>query len=185
MKRKKIMQRREFLRKTVIGTLGSVSAMGIVSGRDNGEAPNGKVKTETVSMFAPRDDPRVVNAGSWLIHRWSWIDLEGGDSTEEDVQRYLDSVELSIQIDGEEIENPDQYWGNIHRNEEGKYIVHWKYKTPPKSTGLHTFSVEVSFPDGYEDLAPADEDALQMDVPVGFRKLYTGHYKVTAGRGKK
>lgn len=178
------MKRRDFVTRASGIALGSVLASGTVAGRDGGSSPNGNVRTETVSIFAPEDDPRQVSTGSWISHSWGWFDGEGGDSTREDLERWLDAVELTVLIDGEEVENPDQYLGEIFLNDDGKYQIDWEYVTPPKSPGRYTFTVEYYYPDGFEDVSDEDEEGPDIEHPPGFRQAWTGHYEVTGGRGK-
>lgn len=171
------MRRRQALRTIGAGiaTLG-VSSTASARGRD--ETPNGNVETTDVNIFAPEDDPVDVPAGNWVNHSWGWIDAGyGGDSTEEGIEAYLEAVEITIRIDGEEIADPDQYWGEPKQNDDGKWIVRWEHVTPPKSPGHHTFTLEAFFPDGFED------DGEVVREP-GSREELTGHYEVTRGGGK-
>lgn len=179
------MNRRNILKRAGAVALGGFLATGNVSSRGQDSSPNGKVETEEVSIFAPEDDPKQVSAGSWLNHRWGWIDLGGGDSTREDIERWFDAVELTISIDGEEVSNHEQYWGEIQQNENGKYVVWWEYVTHPKAVGDHTFTVEFYYPDGYEDLSEDGDAQYEEDLPPGTRHTFTGHYEVTGGRGKR
>lgn len=172
-----------FDRRTVLKTVGTGITLGggtlastPAAARAAGELPNDDVPTELVSIFAGRADPRQVSAGTWLEHTHAWIDREGGDRTKADVERYLDAVETTHWIDGERVENSGQYWGEIVPKD-GSWYVPWEYYTPPKSPGLHTFTAEFYFPDGFEDLSE-DEDATNLDIAPGSTTTLTGFYEV-------
>lgn len=172
-------------RRTVLKTLGAGIAVGGASfastpaaARDSGEPPAGNVPTTEVTILIPKDDPRPVEPGSWLKHYHGWIDGEGGDRTKADVERWLDSVETTPKIDGEVIENPSQYWGDVTYSEEyDSWVVFWEYYTPPKKPGLHEFSVEYSHPDGFEDTSP-EEGTRDIDLEPGFTNTISGYYQI-------
>lgn len=173
------MRRRQFAR-TVGASIVGVGLASTVSAREEGELPNGQVEFTRVHPFAPEDEPVSVPAGDWIKHTVGWVD--DGEQRREDVEAYLDAVEITVWIDGEETENPDQYWGDIvyqdrtedDEESEYKYYVWWEYYTPPKEPGSHTFTIEFSFPDGL--------DAGDSQRPEGFTNTLEGHYEVQAGR---
>ena len=141
------MRRRQFAR--MIGA--GIAGMGLtstVSARGEGELPNEHVDTVRVHPFAnDEENPITVPAGTWLEHSIGWIDT--GEQNKSDIQAFLDAVEYTAWIDGEEIEKPEQYWGEIHwDNDMQGWVVWWKYHTPPKKPGLYTYTSELAFPDG-------------------------------------
>lgn len=173
------MRRRTFAKSIGAGIAG-LGLTSTVSARSEGELPNENVEFTNVHPFAPAEDPVTVPAGDWIRHIVGWVD--DGEQRRVDVEAYLDAVEMRVWIDGDEIENPDQYWGDIvyqdrtAEDEEPayKYFVWWTYDTPPKDPGSHTFTVEFAFPDGL--------DAGESTRPVGFSRTFEGHYEVRPGR---
>ncbi|WP_148263711.1 hypothetical protein [Halopiger xanaduensis] len=166
-------------RRQVVQMLGSgIAALGFsstVSARSDGEAPNGNVETADVNIFSPKNDPVEVSSGTWVNHYWGWVDADyGGDSTEDGIEAFLDAAEITVRIDGDEISDPDQYWGEPEQNDEDQWVVWWEYVTPPKGPGLYTFTLESYFPDG-----------LKVNGEVvrepGTRNEFTGYYEVTGG----
>lgn len=175
------MQRRRFLQQTGTVALGAVALTGSANAREEGELPNENVDSVQVSIFGSRDNPNQVSTGTWIEHGWGWVDVEG-ESTRADVQRYLDRVDIEVAIDGDRLENPMQYWGDIHRNDEGNYRAIWRYATPPKPPGLHEFQVTVMFPEGFEDGLEEDGEN-QADFPPGHEYTYNSYYEVVPGGG--
>lgn len=141
------------------------------SARGDGTAPSDRVETEDVSIFSAQDDPTTVATGSWINHRFGWLDANG-ESTREGIERFFDAVELTIWIDGELVEDHEQYWRDPYQNEDGDWLAYWEYVTKPKSPGLYEFSVEFYFPDGLYD---SGEEVR----PPETRNLWTGYYEVT------
>ena len=175
------MRRREFAR-TIGAGIATLGISSSVTARSEGELPNGNVPVETVSIFSSEEDPRIVSAGSWLNHRWGWVDAEGGDSTYEDVKNWRDATEHTILIDGEEIETPEQYWGDIYQNDDGSWIVLWEYYTPPKEPGVYTFTVKTRYTEDFED-TDTDPDTRDADREAGETEFaLTGYYRVVGGK---
>jgi len=174
------MRRRQFV--SLVGAgLATVGLTGTVSADPGRTPPNENVDNSEVYPFpwvAPKDDPKQIDTGEWITHAHAWIDPTKDESGKEDVQRWLDAVEQTVWIDGEEVENPDQYWSDVQYNEEeDAYFTRWKKSTPPKSPGLYSFTLENYYPDGYEDDTESREP--------GTRNKFTGYYEVVSGKGKK
>lgn len=146
---------------------GGLLASGQVSARGPGGKPNGNVDSTEVSVFSTEDDPVQVARGDWVKHRIGWL-----ADTEEDVQTWLDTVEKTFYIDGEEVEDTEQYFGEIEPYGEGNAVVQWEYYEPPKSPGLHTFTVEFYYPEGYDG-------GLGNPRDPGTRNEYTGYYEIS------
>lgn len=164
-------------RRTVVkGAAGALTTItlfsGIGSARSEGELPNGNVSESRVHPFGTRDDPIQVATGDWITHYLGWIDDEGGDHSREDVAAWLDAVEFSARIDGDPVENPDQYWGDIvpQKTDDGTdtWAVWWEYSTPPKKPGLHTFTIRLEYPDGFDDAG----------FEPGLTREFTSYYEV-------
>lgn len=153
-----------------------LSTASTVSARSEGELPNDRIDTIRVHPFAnDEEDPITVPTGTWIEHSIGWVDT--GEQNKSDVQAYLDAVEYTAWIDGEEIENPDQYFGDIHWDDEREaWIVWWKYHTPPKKPGRYTYTSDLYFPDGFDQSADP--------IPEGHRIHLKSYYEV-APRGSK
>lgn len=163
------MIRRRFLETAGTVTLGGLFASGTVSATEGGSKPNGNVDVDEVSVFSTEGEPTDVDAGDWIEHRIGWI-----ADTEADVQRWLDTVEPTMTIDGEEVENVFRYFGDIEpageENEDA--VVWWEYYTPPKTPGMHTFSAEFYYPERYDG-------GLGSPREAGTRNTFTGYYAVS------
>lgn len=170
-----LMRRRTFA-KTVGAGIAGLGLSSTVSARGEGELPNENVDFTRVHPFGSKKNPIAVPTGSWIKHYTGWVD--DGEQHKEEVEAYLDAVELSAYIDGEEVEKPEQYWGDIwlqDRSDEGeepvyKWVVYWEYDTPPKEPGMHTFRTEYHYPDGL--------DAGASQRPVGHTDTLTSYYEV-------
>lgn len=171
------MRRRQFAR-LVGGSIAGAGLLGHVSAREAGDTPNDNVSDKRITPFSSEDDPDEVSTGTWISHALGWVDKEGGDSTKADVERFIDVVEVSATIDGEEIEDTEEYWGDVHYDDDYEaYIGWWEYSTPPKSPGTYEFTIEFYYPDGFYD------SGNEVREP-GRRDSFTGYYEVTPKKGK-
>lgn len=170
-----MVNRRTFLRRAGVAAAGGAVTTGTAAARRGGDAPSDRVETADVSIFSDPDDPVAVAAGSWVNHRFGWVDAYG-ESSKADLERYLDAVDLTVRIDGEEIDDPARYWGEFERNDEGNWIVWWSYVTPPKSPDLYEFEVVFAYPDGYTD--------GDLVIEPGYERAWAGYYEVVAGKGR-
>lgn len=144
------MRRRDLLKKSAGALAASALFTGVSAARDEGEAPNENVGSALVHPLT--NEPLEVGAGQWITHRFGWVDAEGEESTEADVQRWFNKTHVEVFIDGEEIENPEQYWGDIfYAEDQGQWKVMWEYTTPPKSPGLYSFKVNWVYEETFED----------------------------------
>lgn len=176
------MFRRQVLKQSGVMLAGVLALSGSASGREDGELPNDEVAVTNVSVFRGEENPEEVPAGSWLNHIVGWVDAEGDgiedaahESTEEDVERWLDAVKFSAWIDGDSIPDADQRWSDPFETDEGTWATLWEYHTPPKSIGVHTFRTAWYYPNGFTD-GP-------YEIAEGARFELTGYYKV-GKRGK-
>jgi len=174
------MRRRQFV--SLVGAgLATVGLTGVASADPGRTPPNENVDNTEVYPFgwtAPKDDPKQVNTGEWITHTLSWIDAGDEESERDDVERWLEAVEMTAWIDGEKVEDAEQYWGDVQYNEEEEaYFTRWENSTPPKGPGLYSFTIEHYYPDGYES------DGVSREP--GTRNEFTGYYEVVSGKGKK
>lgn len=166
------MRRRQFARMVGAGIAG-LGITSSVSARGDGELPNEKVSTTRVNPLM--QSPVPVDAGDWVTHYIGWLDGEGGDIEKEDVERWLDVVEMRVWIDGTELQDVDDYWGEIYYDEQYEsYVVFWEYSTPPKSPGTYSFTIEFSYPDGFYDGGEVR--------PPGTVNRFSCNYKVSPGQ---
>lgn len=163
------MRRRDVLKRSAGVLTAATVFSGTSTAREPGELPDDDVPVSRVNPFGKKWDPITVGSGDWITHTIGWLDIEGGDRTKEDVATWLDVVEFSAFIDGEEIQNPEQYWGAIeHAEDRNSWVVWWEYSTPPKQPGLHTFTTQTVYPDGFEDagFAPGKTTELRSYYQV-------------------
>jgi hypothetical protein len=111
---------------------------------------------------------REVPTGDWIVHGLSYDQELDGQTHEEvkrDLEQFLERVESTILLDGEPLENPDQYWGEPEQLEEDRWTVQWQYATPPKPVGTeHTFELTWTFDPPFEPFE--GEDAFdRIDTP--------------------
>lgn len=161
------------------------ASTGVVGAGGKGESPSDKVDTTDVHPLNPNpSEPINVPKGNWVNHYIGWVDHEGAGSEKEDVERWLDAVEMEVFIDGEEIENPDQYWGDVNYSDEKEgYVVWWEYQSPPKPPGLYDYTVVYNYPDGFEDPGPKEDEDLderdnELVIPENTTKVLTSYYRV-------
>lgn len=170
------MRRRTFTRMVATGLTGLTLSTSTAAARSNGTLPNGNVSTATVHVFGTVQDPIQVDAGSWITHYAGWLDDHGGDNTKADVDHWLDAVEFSAWIDGQPIPNAKQYF-EAPALINGAWTTEWRYSTPPKSSGNHTFTTEWYYPNGYTD-------GTHTIRQPGERNTFTSHYEVTPKNGR-
>ncbi|WP_435348559.1 hypothetical protein [Haloarchaeobius sp. HRN-SO-5] len=166
------MFRRQLLKRGGALAGGGIVLSGTVAARDDGELPNGNVPVSRVHVFGSREDPLEVSMGDWVKHTVGWIDGEGGDSTREDVQRWLDAKEYSAWIDGEPVPDADERYTEPYFRDDDRtgWVSSWKYTTPPKQPGLHTWRSQWHYPDGFSD--------GQFTIPAGHRAELVSFYEV-------
>ena len=154
------MHRRAFIRTTgaILGTSALVSST--TGARREGYLPNGKVSHSIVTPF-PNDD-RTVPAGDWLVHRVGWVDE--GETAREDIDHFLQAVDLDAWIDGERVGDEARFWREPYVVSEGEnagqWAIWWKYATPPKGVGEHSFRVVFTFEEDHEGLPAGSEFPL-------------------------
>lgn len=153
------MRRRQF-GYTIGGGIVALGLSPLASARQEGELPNGRVENTVVAGFTDtKEEAHTVPTGNWITHRVGWylpVDAYG-KSTKSGIKKFLDTVEFSAWIDGEKINNAMQYWGDPVEIDD-EWYTYWRYSTPPKKPGYHTFKTVWEFPEGYEygDLQPRD-----------------------------
>lgn len=166
------MRRRQLLTATG-ATVAAATALAsgvtaAASGR--GEVP-GNAPSAEVHPFP--GGVQQVSAGEWVVHRIGWVDVEGGDSTREDVEEFLAKTDTQAWIDGDPVEDTDAIWGEPVQGDDGQWYVWWRYATPPKQPGTYSFRYRIEFT---EDMSEGDNEAGDV-VDL------TGTYEVSGGRG--
>lgn len=150
------LTRRRVLGVIGVGALTASTLPMSATAREEGELPNDTVKYTDVlpfncteRSFCDRPHPQTVPVGDWVLHTWSWIptayDDEGhqcGGAAEqkEYLDNHLSNANWTVWIDGEKIDNAEQYWSKVYSEEFNQWILRWEYATPPKNEGTHTFT---------------------------------------------
>ena len=166
-----------------VALAGSAFASGASADSENnteGDLPNKKVPYTYVYPFV--NVPQEKEAGRWIVHRTGWIGIpplkrhrEGETyvSTYDEVSRFVESINTRAWIDGEEIENADQYWREPEKHD-GNWIVYWDYATPPKPPGEYTFKTAIEFEETYV----IDEEELGIVREKGTINTRSATYSV-------
>lgn len=76
---------------------------------------------------------------------------------------------FDVRIDGEPVEEEDEYWGEVQQTDDGSWIVRWRYATPPKEPGL--CELEMTFG------SPSASRRGTVRKP-GTVDTFTGYYEV-------
>lgn len=177
------MHRRTVLR-TVGGAVAGSSLFGgtVSAGGERRLPPNVHVPSSGVHPFSnvPGVEAPVVSTGEWIPHRIGWVDDPSGGLEREDVARFMDAVTVHAEIDGESVEDADQYWGEIQPYEDDNYVVWWRYSTPPKRPGTHTFSFTFEFVEEYRDQGTDGEGRYHEE---GETVAVSGEYRVERRSG--
>jgi len=175
------MDRRTFISRAGTATVALTAASSTVlagSGRDS--VPNDSVSAITVYPFPGDDDPSdddthtEVPAGDWIRHQALLVSATAEGPTW--LENYLNSVDLHVRIDDETIEDPAQYFGEpfeLSDDRWGEWGAMWKYVTPPKPPGVHTFEIS-------EEVVETRKLSGKVREP-GFTRTTTGTYQVTPG----
>jgi hypothetical protein len=182
------MDRRTILKGVGTAILGGISVTGagaVTANKGKGYLPNDNVSHEIVGPF-PKE--QKVEVGNWIVHGVSWIAVPPFDeqdpdktykSTKDEILRYKNSVTAIPKIDGERIEDADQYWRGPLKVD-GKWRAAWAFATPPKNPGEHSFHWAFRVTDDFQ----LDEDSFgeweEGDIDDSF-----GTYTVVKSRGKK
>lgn len=109
--------------------------------RPEGRLPDTSVPTKTVTAGVP---VQLVPAEAWVIHRLGTYTT--GDEGPDALREMRDKPEYRFRIDGELVESPGQFWGDIHRREDERLGLSWQYTLPPQPEGDYRFEVEIEFP---------------------------------------
>lgn len=173
------MLRRTALRRGGSIVAGAVTLGGTVVAKGSGEKPSGNVSTTDVHPFSTESDPIEVPAGDWIRYEFGWIDTEegSGDSTREDIVRWLDTVDFDFWIDGEPIPNAEQYYSEPFQNDDGTWLTRWEYFTPPETPGDHVARFRWTYTRDFDDGT--------FHVPEGHVVTMHGYYEVVPGGGSR
>jgi len=98
----------------------------------------------------------TVTSGEWLTFTSGW-----GSKTEEQAIQYLENTRLEVVIDGEEVEDPEDYyldpawypdfWFDLNGDGEqqdievGWWIIFWLLDSQPLNVGEHWWSWKIKF----------------------------------------
>ncbi|WP_267642449.1 hypothetical protein [Haloarchaeobius amylolyticus] len=142
------MDRRRFLKRSGVALASTTLAATPVAAAGDGDAPNDQVETTLVS---PVGDDFTVPAGSWVDHRLGWVDRHE-PSKRAYIEEYLEKLNfISYTIDGEPVENPDDYWNEPYVNENDYWTIYWEYTTPPVDPGVHEVAWTIEYEEPIDD----------------------------------
>lgn len=147
--------RRDVLQKSGLALAGATALSGTALADDAdprpepiaGTVPNDSVQSSIVNPYGSNDS---AEAGDWIIHDFGWvIPMPVGEGGVEAARDWVNTTETQVVIDGELVENPEQYWREPHafEGDDSLTIIPWQYKTPPKSVGEYYFEWQ-SYLDG-------------------------------------
>ena len=171
------INRRRFL-KTAGVTLGAPTFIGVGAARKSGEPP-ANAPQQRVGGFGKHEVP----AGHWLVNSLTYNAFVRCYDDESEVlavlDQFLDRVTLKVIIDGEPVENTDEYWGEPYTGEIGgeeTYHLGWQYAEPPKPVGAE-YDIEMSLsfdppfvmsgPQETPDGECVEQEMTFMQVPPG------------------
>jgi hypothetical protein len=152
-----------------------VTALGLttttVAARDEGELPNGNVSTSPVNPFFRKEVP----TGDWVHHRFGWVESCKDPATNaRRAADYLDVTDITVHINGERIENPEQYYadsaepfppGEDADTTDARWVP-FSYYTPPKGVGEYSFARRVEYTDEFfqVDAGPVGDICSENDT---------------------
>lgn len=113
-------------------SLADPSDANLIEGGARGDAPAEAVDVTQVDPF-PFVGEQSVAAGDWIEHTV-------GLGTEDRESLAETQDELTAAIDGEQIDNVDQFFGEPFEDGD-QVVVFWSLYTQPKPVGTYTFTV--------------------------------------------
>lgn len=164
-------------RRHTLGLLGTAAAgIGLttgVSAADEGDRPTTSV--------APFFDQKVPT-GNAIEHYIGWVESCGTpEERRARVEAFLDSVELTVNIEGIDVEDPSQYWNEPVQEGEETYVW-WRFETEPRPPGVYDFDMTLEFSKPFTTL----DENCEEEVRSGVDFVGETVYEVTpdAGAGK-
>lgn len=104
--------------------------------------------------------PNNLAAGSTVDVWWSWF-----AKTEQQVRDHIANAVYTVTLDGEPLENLNQYRSSIRKQPDENYYVYWYVPSQPLSAGQHEITYRVtwrsSITDGYGQFGPGTQTAEQ------------------------
>jgi hypothetical protein len=105
--------------------------------------------------------PEGLGAGSTIDIYWAWF-----ASTEQQVRDHVDSATHDLQVNGEPIENVNQYRTSIGR-ENGDYVTYWYVPFGPLASGTYEITYTVTWSrqifDGYGYYGPNTSTPFEQE----------------------
>lgn len=97
--------------------------------------------------------PRNLAAGSTIDVFWTWY-----ARTREQAQSHIDNAIYEVRVNGELIENWQQFTSSIRLEGDGNYHVYWFIRSDPLPAGQNVITYNVTWrnriTDGYNDFGP-------------------------------
>lgn len=144
-----VMKRRNVLQYGVGVATSGLLPVSVTSSVTSGERSLPHESTPSVTI-RPRRDPescRLVPIPDdvWVVHQFGVV----GDANEPvaDLRRLRDRAEYRFEIDGDVVDPDGANWLELAERDDGGSELNWEYAVPPRSPGLHSFQVEVHFPE--------------------------------------
>lgn len=97
--------------------------------------------------------PDNLAAGSTINVFWGWF-----ARTEDQIRQHRNAVVYEVRLNGQLLENWEQYARPVRLEADGNYHVYWFYPSPPLSAGVNRITYRVSWTspitDGYQSFGP-------------------------------
>lgn len=164
-------------RRQTLGLLGT-AAVGIGTATGTGAAKRGNRPKTVVSPFSDQEVP----TGNAIVHYIGWVESCGTpEERRERVEEFLELVELTVTIEGFDVDDPSQYWrGPIQEGD--KTYARWEFETEPRPPGEYDFDITLEFSEPFTTL----DENCEEEIREGVDFVGESVYEVTpeAGAGK-
>lgn len=175
-----MVSRRQAL-KLVGGTAVGLSATAGVTAAARNENANGRRPTTRVAPF----EDQQVPVGNAIEHSVGWVEHCGGETERlARLDEFLEVVELDVHIEGVDVGDTTQYWGDPYVDGDEVYVW-WRLVTGPRPPGVYDFDLMMRFTEPYESRYET-EDGCVSNVREGVVFDRETVYEVTpdAGAGR-
>lgn len=157
-------------------------ASGVVGAGRGDEKRSGQRPTTRVVPFADQQVP----VGRAIEHSIGWVENCGSEAERlARLEAFLEVVELDVHIEGVEVGDPAQHWGEPYVDGDDVYVW-WRLETDPRPPGVYEFDLTLRFTEPYGSKYASDGGDCETTVREGV--IFEGDtvYEVTqtAGAGK-
>lgn len=120
---------------------------GVLPPQIKGKKPKHEEKSHVLHALLSNDER--LEPGNFIIFRFGWWAKSTDDkSGKEYVEDFLQNTNMTFELDGKEVKNPESYYGSIEEGEykgEKVYGVSWALPSSPMGVGTHTWTIEIRF----------------------------------------